>query len=130
MTVSTSDRQHGRALKSLLGKGLAATAIGVAFVLAPKFVADYLRPFGPIESLATGIRVCGLILLLIGLVALGTRHSVQNRTEKLSNLRRTGAGHERMSYVTRGTPLGPEPGFPVKSEVPPKLARPGHAPSA
>ncbi len=129
MTVSTSDRQHGRALKSLLGKGLVATVIGVAFLLAPQLVADYLRPFGPIESLATGIRVCGLILLLIGLVMLGTRHSVQNRTEKLSNLRRTGAGSERMSYVTRGAPLSSAPGFPMNSEVKQKAVQPEHASS-
>ena len=113
MTRSTTDKQHGRALKSLLGKGVATTTMGVAFVLAPQLLAGYLSPFGPSESLATGIRVCGLILLLIGLALLGVRHSVRNRMKKLSNLRRTGAVNERMNYVTRGAPLGSAQGFPV-----------------
>jgi len=130
MTGSTTDRQHGRALKSLLGKGMAATAMGVAFVLAPQLLAGYLRPFGPVESLATGIRVSGLILLLIGLAVLGVRHSVRNRMQKLSNLRRAGAVNERMNYVTRGAPLGPAQGFPVNSEANHKVTHPEHAPSA
>lgn len=130
MTESISDRQHGRALKSLLGKGLVATAIGVAFLLAPQLLAAYLRPFGPIESLATGIRICGLILLLIGIAALGVRHSVRNRMDKLSVLRRTSGGNDRMNYVTRGAPLGSAQGFPVNSEANQKSVLPEHAPSA
>ena len=113
MTESTTDKQHGRALKSLLGKGMAATTIGVAFVLAPQLLAGYLRPIGPVESLATGIRVCGLILLLIGMAVLGVRHSVRNRMKKRSNLRHTGAANERKNYPTRGAPLGTTQGFPV-----------------
>ncbi len=131
MTESTTDRQHGRALKSLLGKGMAATTLGVAFVLAPQHLAGYLRPFEPIESLATGIRVCGLILLLIGLAVLGARHSVRNRMNKLSHLRRTGAANERMSYLRRGAPLGSAQGFPVNSDASNhQVTRTEHAPSA
>jgi hypothetical protein len=130
MTVSTSDRQHGRALNALLGKGLIATSIGVAFVLAPQLLAGYLRPFGPIESLAMGIRICGLILLLIGIAALGVRHSVRNRMDKLSVLRRTGGGNDRMNYLTRGAPLGSAQGFPLNSEASQKTVQPEHARSA
>ena len=86
MSESTADIQHSRALKSLLGKGLAATATGALFLAAPHFLASQLRPFGAIESLTSGIQVCGLILLLIGLVALGAHFSVRTRMSKESTL--------------------------------------------
>lgn len=130
MSESTADIQHSRALKSLLGKGLAATATGALFLAAPHFLASHLRPFGAIESLTSGIQVCGLILLLIGLVTLGVHFSVRTRMSKRSRLRRSGGLSERMNYVTRGAPLSPTHGFPVNPESGRNPGRSWHAPSS
>lgn len=128
MTESTTDRQHGRALRSLLGKGIAVTAIGVPCSMAPQLLAGYFKPFGPTESLATGIRVLGLILLLIGVATLLVRHAVRNRMDKLSNLRRGGGAPERMNYATRGAPLNLARDFPVATDASQVTRRQWHSP--
>lgn len=119
MTTSTTDRQHGRALKSLLEKGIAATATGALFVLAPQFLATHLTPQVLAPPLATGLQISGFILILLGVGTLALRHSVRIRVKKLSNLRR-GSGvaerNQRMNYVTRGGPSSPAQAFPISPD--------------
>lgn len=78
------DRQHKRALTTLLEKGVAAIGLGAACLVAPSF----LEPSPTTIAIAAGLRMGGWIAIGVGLVLLGVRFSVQNKARKLSSLPR------------------------------------------
>lgn len=82
MTESNTDRQHQRALVTLLQKGTAAIGLGAALMVAPSF----LEPSSATASVAAALRISGWLTMGVGLLLLGIRFSVQSKAEKLATI--------------------------------------------
>ena len=78
MARSKTNKRQKRALSTLLEKGVIATGIGVAFLIAPIFLST-----SPIlKSVAAGLRMPGWLALFLGLVLLGIHFALKSRAEK------------------------------------------------
>ena len=78
MTSSKNNKRQKRALDKLLEKGMIATVMGVAFLMAPLFfgASPILKP------IATGLRIPGWLALGIGLVLLAIHLALKSKAEK------------------------------------------------
>lgn len=79
-----NDKQHKRALTTLLEKGVASIGLGAACLVAPSL----LEPSPTANSIAAGLRMGGWIALAVGIVLLCVRFSIQSKARKLSSLPR------------------------------------------
>lgn len=80
MTRSRSNKRQKRALDTLLEKGIIATGMGVAFLLAPLFLGTSLV----LKSIATGLRIPGWLSLGVGLMLLGIHFAFRSKAEKIA----------------------------------------------
>jgi len=80
MARSKTNKRQKRALSGLLGKGIFATTLGLAFLMAPLFLgaSPILKP------VAMGLRTPGWLALGLGLVLLGLHFALKSRTEETS----------------------------------------------
>ncbi len=112
MTESNTDRQHQRALLTLLQKGIAAIGLGAALMVAPSF----LEPSSTTASVAAVLRMSGWLAMGVGLVLLGIRFSVQCKAEKLAAIPRgdfsKGASRQRR-HVIAAEASTLHQGFPI-----------------
>lgn len=81
------DKQHKRALASLLEKSVAAIGLGAAGLVVPSF----LEPSPNANAIAAALRMGGWIAIGVGLVLLVVRLSVQSKTRKRASLPRRDA---------------------------------------
>lgn len=81
MTRSKTNKRQKRAPDTLLGKGILATGLGIAFLIAPLFLgaSPLLKP------LAGALRTPGWLALGIGLVLLGIHFALKGKTEQTSD---------------------------------------------
>lgn len=81
MTRSKTNKRQKRALDELLEKGAAVTALGIALLVVPLFLGA-----SPIfKPLAGALRTPGWMALSIGLVLLGIRFVLKDKTEPASS---------------------------------------------
>ena len=78
MARSKTNKRQKRALNTLLEKGVIATGIGVAFLIAPIF----LNTSPVLKSVAAGLRLPGWLALGIGLVLLGIHFALKSKAER------------------------------------------------
>ena len=78
MARSKTNKRQKRALNTLLEKGVIATGMGVAFLVAPIFLST-----SPIlKVVAAGLRLPGWVALSIGLVLLGIHFALKSKAER------------------------------------------------
>lgn len=90
--IQTIDKQHKRALASLLEKAVAAVGIGAACHVIPAL----LEPSPTAIAIAAGLRMGGWIAIGVGVVLFCVRLSVQSKTRKRASL-------PRRDQISRGS---------------------------
>jgi restriction system protein len=78
MPRSKSSKQNKRALGTLMEKGILASIIGLAFLIAPMFVGTS----AVLKSIAPAFRTPGWIALGVGVVLLGLHFLMKSRADK------------------------------------------------
>lgn len=82
MARSKTNKRQKRGLDTLLEKGILATGLGVAFLLAPLV----LSAVPILKPVAAGLRIPGWLALSVGLVLLGIHLALKSRADKTSGL--------------------------------------------
>jgi restriction system protein len=110
MNKSKNDKRQKRTLNAVLEKGILATVIGVAFLLAPLFTGSSTM----LKTLATGLRFPGWAALGIGMLLLCVYFILNKKAvnslrsaRDISNNREPGWATVNAATAARSTPITP-----------------------